>query len=180
MKKTTFITSLLFAFVMLLSFNMSAQKFPGLDKSPLDLAAFPNRGADKVIKVFYSRPYLKGRTIGTELATYGKIWRTGANDAAEIIFLKDMKLGNTSIKAGTYSLFTIPGEKEWTIIISSDVNNWSTNGYKESNEVAKLNVPATTGSESIENFAIMFDEAGNTINMHLGWGTTRVTVPFTK
>ncbi|ALJ06215.1 asparagine synthetase B [Pseudalgibacter alginicilyticus] len=180
MKKLTFITPLLFALVMLLSFNVSAQKFPSLDKSPLDLAAFPNRGADKIIKVFYSRPYLKGRTVGTDLAKYGELWRTGANDATQIIFLKDVKLGSTAIKAGTYSLFTIPGAKEWTIIISSAIDNWGTGGHKASNEVAKLNVPATTGSESIENFAIVFDESGNTINMHLGWGTTRVTVPFTK
>ena len=88
-----------------------------------------------------------------------------------------MKMGSTTIKAGTYSLFTIPNEKEWTIIISSDTNNWSTSGYKESNEVARITVPATKGDESIEAFAIAFDEKGT---MHLGWGTTRVAVPFTK
>lgn len=180
MKKSTFISALALVCIMLFSANVNAQKFAKLDNSPLDLAAFPNRGANKIIKVFYSRPYLKGRTIGTDLATYGKMWRTGANDATQIIFLKDMKLGNTPIKAGTYSLFTIPGAKEWTIIISSDVDNWATSGYKESNEVARLTVPATTGEESLENFSIAFDEVGNTINMHLGWGTVRVAVPFTK
>ena len=82
----------LFAFAMLFATNATAQKFPGLDKSPLDLASFPNRGADKAIKVFYSRPQLKGRTVGKELAPYGKLWRTGANDATQIQFLMDMKI----------------------------------------------------------------------------------------
>jgi hypothetical protein len=177
MKKSTLFSTIAFAFMLLLSSNVNAQKFPGLDVSPLDLAAYPSRGADKVIKVFYSRPQLKGRTIGTDLAPYGKLWRTGANDATEIIFLSDVKFGSKVIKAGTYSLFTIPNEKEWTIIISSDTNNWSTSGYKESNEVARVIVPATKGDESIEAFAIAFDEKGT---MHLGWGTTRVAVPFTK
>jgi len=177
MKKSTLFSTIAFAFMMLLSSNVNAQKFPGLDVSPLDLAAYPSRGADKVIKVFYSRPQLKGRTIGTDLAPYGKLWRTGANDATEIIIFSDVKFGDKVVKAGTYSLFTIPNEKEWTIIISSDTNNWATSGYKESNEVARITVPATKGDESIEAFAITFDEKGT---MHMGWGNIRVAVPFTK
>ena len=136
-----------------------------------------SKEAGTLIKVFYSRPQLKGRTVGKDLAPYGKLWRTGANDATEIILFTDMKLGNTTVKAGTYSLFTIPTEKEWTIIISSDTNNWSTSGYKESNEVARVTVPATRGDESVEAFAITFDNEGT---MHLGWGNIRVAVPFTK
>ncbi len=177
MKKLSLLSTIFFAFTILLSTNINAQKFPGLDVSPLDLAAFPNRGSNKMIKVFYSRPQLKGRTVGTDLAPYGKLWRTGANDATEIVFLTDMKLGTTTVEAGTYSLFTIPNEKEWTIIISSDTNNWATSGYKKSNEVARLNVPATRGDESIEAFSMVFDSDGT---MHLGWGNVRVAVPFTK
>lgn len=180
MKKLSFITSLAFAFIMLLSFNAEAQRFSGLDKSPLDLASFPSRGANKAIKVFYSRPYLKGRTIGTDLAPYGKLWRTGANDATQIQFLQDMKFAGKTIAKGAYSLFTIPGEKEWTIIISSDVDHWATSGYKESNEVARLTVPATKGEESLENFSIAFAPSDNGATMHMGWGTVRVAVPFTK
>ncbi|MCC1485490.1 DUF2911 domain-containing protein [Winogradskyella immobilis] len=179
MKKSSFITSLAFAFVMLLSFNAEAQKFSPLDKSPLDLASFSSEGG-KAIKVFYSRPYLKGRTIGTDLAKYGKLWRTGANDATQIQFLQDMKFAGKTIKAGAYSLFTIPGEKEWTIIISSVLDQWATRGYNESNEVARLTVPATKGEESLENFSIAFASSDNGATMHMGWGTVRVAVPFTK
>ena len=166
--------------LLLFSLNADAQKFSELDKSPLDLAAFPSRGAGKMIKVFYSRPYLNGRAIGTDLAPYGKLWRTGANDATQIQFLTDMKFAGQTIKAGAYSLFTIPNEKEWTVILSSDVDNWATRGYKEDNEVARLVVPVTQGEESLENFSISFEEVENGVHMHMGWGKVRVAVPFSK
>ena len=169
---------ILFAFVMIFASEATAQKFSGLDKSPLDLASFPSRGSNKAIKVFYSRPQLKGRTVGTDLATYGKLWRTGANDATQIQFLKDMKFGEKTIKKGAYSLFTIPNEKEWTIIISSDVDNWATRGYKESNEVGRVTVPVNKGDESLEAFSIAFEEQDNGAIMHLGWDQIRVAVPF--
>jgi len=180
MKNSRIFTTVAFAFMMLVSFNMNAQKFSGLDKSPLDLASFPSRGANKAIKVFYSRPQLKGRTVGTDLAPFGKLWRTGANDATQIQFLSDMKFGGKTIKTGAYSLFTIPGEKEWTVIISSDVDNWATRGYKESNEVARVTVPVTTGEESLEAFSIAFEATEKGAKMHLGWDKVRVAVPFTK
>ena len=129
------------------------------------------------VSVDYSRPAMRGRVIFGDLVPYGKLWRTGANDATEIIIFSDVKFGDKVVKAGTYSLFTIPNEKEWTIIISSDTNTWATSGYKESNEVARITVPATKGDESIEAFAITFDEKGT---MHMGWGNIRVAVPFTK
>ncbi len=89
MKKSTFITSIAFAFIMLLSTNVNAQKFSGLDKSPMDAASFPSsyKESNKLIKVVYSRPQLKGRDLET-LAPNGKVWRTGANEAAEITFIQ--------------------------------------------------------------------------------------------
>ena len=180
MKTKSIITTVIIALTMLVSTNVQAQKFPPLDKSPLDLASFPNRGADKLIKVFYSRPQLKGRTVGKDLAPYGKIWRTGANDATQIQFLTDMKFGGKTIKTGAYSLFTIPGEKEWTVIISSDVDNWATSGYKESNEVARVTVPVTTGDKSLEAFSMAFEKTDDGAHLHMGWDKVRIAVPFTK
>lgn len=180
MKTKSVITTILFALTILISINVEAQKFAPLDKSPLDLASFPNRGSDKLIKVFYSRPQLKGRTVGTDLAPFGKLWRTGANDATQIQFLTDMKLGGKTIKTGAYSLFTIPGEKEWTVIISSDLDNWATRGYKESNEVARITVPVTTGAESLEAFSMAFEPTDDGAHLHMGWDKVRVAVPFKK
>lgn len=174
MKKSTFITTIAFAFVMLLSTNVNAQNFPELDKSPMDVASFPSdyKVSDKTVKIVYSRPQLKGRAL-SELAPNGKQWRTGANEAAEITFYKDTNVAGTDIKAGTYTLSTIPGEKEWIIIINSDLNTWGAYFYKEANDVARITVPATTSEESLEAFSIAFDEEGT---MHLGWGTARVAV----
>lgn len=179
MKKISFITFL--TFLMLFSININAQKFAGLDKSPMDAAAFPSshRVSDKLIKIVYGRPQLKGRSV-SDLAPNDKVWRTGANEAPQITFYTDMKLRDVSIKAGTYSLLTIPGEKEWTIILSSDINVWGAYSYKKDNDVVRTLVPVSSGSDSLEAFSIAFEEAENGANMYLGWDKIRVSVPFTK
>lgn len=181
MKTSTCITNIALAFILLISFNATAQEFSKMDKSPLDIAAFPSsyKVSEKLIKVTYSRPYLKGRAL-SKLAPNGKVWRTGANEAPEITLYKDMKIGGKPIKAGTYSLFTIPGDKEWTIILSSDTNVWGAYSYNKAKDVVRVNVPSTQGDNSIENFSIAFKKADNDIHMHLGWGTTRIAVPFSK
>lgn len=180
MKHFKFITAVTFAFVMLFSFQMNAQEFKGLDKSPMDAASYPSsyKESDKLVKITYSRPQLKGRSVD-ELAKEGEVWRTGANEAAEITFYTDVKLGETLIKAGTYSFFVIPEASEWTVIINSDINVWGSYSYKEKNDVARFVVPVTEGKESLEAFSIAFDKNDDGINMHLGWGTVRVAVPFT-
>ncbi len=181
MKKSTFFTAITFVFMTLLSFSVNAQNFSGLDKSPMDVAAFPAsyKESNKLVKVAYSRPQLKGRDLGT-LAENGKVWRTGANEAAEITLYVDMKLGGTTVKAGTYSLFTIPGDKEWTVILSTDLNVWGSYFYKKENDVARITVPATQDKDSLEAFSMAFEKSNDGVHLHMGWGTLRVAVPFVK
>ena len=181
MKKSTFLTTIAFAFIMLLSVNVNAQEFSELNKSPMDAASFPTsyKDSNKAIKIVYSRPQLKDREL-SKLAPNGKVWRTGANEAAELTLYTDMKLGNTTVKAGTYTFYVIPGEKEWTAIINTDLNVWGSYFYNQDNDVARLSVPLTKGKESLEAFSIAFDETKDGINMHLGWGHARIAVPFTK
>ncbi|WP_299111612.1 DUF2911 domain-containing protein [uncultured Winogradskyella sp.] len=180
MKHFKFITAVTFAFAMLFSFQMNAQDFKDLDKSPMDAAAYPSsyKESEKLVKITYSRPQLKGRSVD-DLAPENKVWRVGANEAAEITFYKDVKLGDTVIKAGTYSFFVIPEASEWTAIISTDLNVWGSYSYKKENDVARLVIPVTKGKKSLEAFSIAFDKNDNGVNMHLGWGTVRVAVPFT-
>ncbi len=180
MKKINFITTVVFTFLMLLSLNVNAQDFKGLDKSQMDAASFPTdyKVSDKLIKIVYSRPQLNGRLL-SELAPNGKVWRTGANEASELTLYTDMKLGETPIKAGTYTFYTIPGEIEWTVIISKDLNVWGSYFYNEANDVARLSVPVSSG-EPLEAFSIAFEETSNGVNMDLGWDTLRIMVPFTK
>ena len=181
MKTKTFLSAICMAFIMLLSIDAMAQKFPSMDKSPMDAAAFPNnwKDANKLIKITYSRPQLKGREL-SKLAPNGVVWRTGANEAAELTLYTDMKLGDTKVPAGTYTFYLIPGDKEWTAIISTDLNVWGSYFYNEKNDVARLNIPVTQSSESLEAFSIVFEEAKDGVHMHLGWGTARMAVPFTK
>ena len=181
MKKSSIITILLVAFTLSFSFTAEAQKFAKLDVSPMDAASFPSdyRNADKLIKIVYSRPQLKGRDVES-LAPNGKVWRTGANEAAELTLYVDMKLGDTAIEAGTYTFYTIPGDEEWTAVISKDLNVWGSYFYNEANDVARLSVPCSNDGDPVEAFSIAFEEADNGVDMHLGWGSIRATVPFTK
>jgi hypothetical protein len=158
----------------------SAQKkMRGIDKSPLDMAYFPMRGAKKV-KVIYSRPYKKGRDVFGGMVKYGKVWRTGANEATEIRFAQDVKFGGKEVKAGSYALFTIPGKDKWTIILNKDYDQWGSYGYKEAQDVARIEVTAKNdASKSLENFSIRFGGKGKEVNMVLGWDKTRVRVPIT-
>lgn len=175
MKKTTFISTIAFAFIMLLTINVNAQKFAKLDKSPLDVAIYKtSREAPAIAKVIYSRPQLKGREL-SKLAPNNKVWRTGANEAATIMLYNDVKIGGKSVSAGEYSLFTIPNEKEWTIILNKDVNIWGAYSYNEANDVIRISAPVSSG-DSLEAFSIAFGDG----NMHLGWDTVRVAIPFTK
>ncbi|GAB1858623.1 DUF2911 domain-containing protein [Flavobacteriaceae bacterium MHTCC 0001] len=181
MKNSKLFMVIAFVSAVLLSSNLEAQKFSKLDKSPMDAAAFPTdyKVSDKLIKIIYSRPQLKGREL-SKLAPNGKVWRTGANEAAEITLYKDMKLGATEIKAGTYTFYVIPGDTTWTAIVSSDTNVWGSYFYDKTNDVARLDVPVSSSDDSLEAFSIAFTKADDGVHMHLGWGTTRVAVPFTK
>ena len=171
--KTLFTIAIL-AMAFIAAPTANAQKFAGLDKSPLDISM----SKDKSVKIVYSRPQLNGRDLST-LVPNGKVWRTGANEAAELTLYTDMKLGDTPVKAGVYTFYVIPGEKEWTAIISKDLNVWGSYFYNEANDVARLTVPVTSG-DSLEAFSMAFEEAEGGVHMHLGWGTTRIAVPFTK
>nr|WP_321225152.1 DUF2911 domain-containing protein [uncultured Psychroserpens sp.] len=181
MKTKSIISTVAMAFIMLISLNMNAQDFAPIDKSPMDGAAYPSnyKEANKLIKVIYSRPQLKGRTL-EKLAPNGEVWRTGANEAAELTLYTTMALGDTKIEPGTYTFYVIPGEKEWTAIVSKDLNVWGSYFYKQENDVARITVPVTEGKESLEAFSIAFTESKDGVHMNLGWDTVRVAVPFTK
>jgi hypothetical protein len=181
MKKSNTISTLLFVFLMTIGSSVNAQEFRKLDKSPMDIASFPTsyKEANKEIKVIYSRPQLKGRKL-SKLAPNGEVWRTGANEAPELVLYKDFNFGGTTLKAGSYALLTIPGEKEWTIIIHSELNAWGAYYYKEKNDVARMTVPVRIAGDSLEAFSIGFNEEDGNIVMHMGWDTVRISVPFTR
>jgi hypothetical protein len=164
----------IFAITLISSTDISAQKFPKLDASPLDAASYPSsyKISDKVVKVLYGRPQLKGRDLA-KLAPANKVWRTGANEAPEITFYKDVVFGGKAVKAGTYSLFTIPNEKDWTVILSTARNVWGSYFYEQDEDVVRVSGKVATSEKNIEAFSMLFDED---MTLKMGWANTVISV----
>jgi len=173
--------------LMSLSIGLQAQTFRKPDKSPMDMAYFPDHfahdrkpGDKAIIRVTYSRPVKNDREVFGKLVPYGQVWRTGANESPEIRFYQDVNLGGKPVKAGTYSLFTLVNEKEWTIILNSDVDYWGAFKYNAEHDV--LRVPAKVGTltEPLDSFSIQFESTGDKSGvMRMGWDKTYSEVPFT-
>ncbi len=143
--------------------------------SPAATAAYNQDGLE--IRVDYCRPYKKGRVIFGGLEPYGHVWRTGANEATVISFNKDVLFVGKPVKAGKYTLFTIPGEKIWTVILNKETGQWGL-AYNEKEDLLRVEVPAETQSDTTEMFTIDFAGSGNAPKMQLIWDQTKVTVPI--
>ena len=128
------------------------------------------------IEIVYSRPGVKGRPIFDGLVPYGQVWRTGANNATKITFSTPVKLNGAEIPAGTYALFTIPGETEWTIIISKDTAA-SIFNYNQTNDLVRVKATPMKLSQTIETFTIEFtDIRDESATLNLLWEKTLVPV----
>jgi len=130
------------------------------------------------IEIVYSRPSVKGRTIFGGIVPYGQVWRTGANQATKITFSTSVKLEGHEIPAGTYALFTIPGENEWTIIISTNAAQFGAFQYNEKDDLVRFKVtPATLPDTSVETFVIEFNRIRDeSALLELVWEKTVVQI----
>jgi len=187
MKKTT---GLLFLLLVIMS--AQAQKFGELDKSPMDMAYYPDNFAHDrkfapqligdtpaLVRITYSRPAKKGREVFGKLIPFDKVWRVGANEAAEIKFYKDATIQGKAVKAGTYSLFIIPDATEWTLILNTDLDYWGAYSYNISNDVLRVNSPVKQSDVTIENFSIQMTKANDKeAILKFAWDTTLVEVPI--
>ncbi|QJD97412.1 DUF2911 domain-containing protein [Mucilaginibacter robiniae] len=142
---------------MLTAFTASAQMDKSKRTSPPDTV----RGTIKntQVEVAYSQPSVKGRTIGKDIATYGKWWRTGANEITTVEFSHDVKVEGKPLSAGKYALYSIPGETSWVIIFSKGVKNWGT-VYKEDEDVLRVTVKTQKATEFTEKLKFMIDPSG--------------------
>jgi len=168
--KSTFV-----ALAMATTMAVSAQSIPFPQPSPT--ASFSQNFATSKIEVSYSRPSAKGRKVFGDLVPFGKVWRTGANGATTISFGEDVKLNGTEVKAGKYGLLTIPGESEWTVIITKDLNVTSPTAYKQENDVARIVVKPTRVANAVETFTIGVDNIRSSeADLSLVWENTSVVV----
>lgn len=131
----------------------------------------------KDVKVSYGRPYKKGREIFGGLEKYGRVWRTGADEATEITFAKDVNFGGKTVKAGTYTLATIPNPNEWTVILNSQLGQWGAYDYDKykDKDVVQVTVPAKKLDKVVEQLTIRFEGT----NMIIEWDQTQIAVPIT-
>lgn len=132
----------------------------------------------KMIKVAYSRPFMKDRKIMGGLVPYDQVWRTGANEATSFETSVALTVGMKEIPAGKYTLYTIPSENEWTLIINKQTGQWGT-VYKEDQDFARVKMQVTKLDSPVEQFTISFDNPGkNTCRMKLEWENTSASVNF--
>lgn len=131
---------------------------------------------DLKITIVFSQPGVKGRNIFGELVPFGKLWRTGANEATTVEVSRDCKVGGSFLRAGKYSLFTIPGESEWTIIFNNVPEQWGAYKYDESKDALRFKVKSSKSEEFHErmDFISKADEMGNG-TITLVWDKTQVT-----
>ena len=130
------------------------------------------------VKIEYSRPGLKGRTMFGGHLPYDKIWRTGANASTKITVSDDVQINDKDLPKGTYALYTIPGEDEWTIILHKNINHWGVGGkkYKEEEDAFRFKVPSSRVKNKVETFTIDINDIrneGGTINIM--WENTKVS-----
>lgn len=133
------------------------------------------------IKIEYSRPSVKGRVIFGDLVPYGKVWRTGANQATKITFSDTVKVNNTSVAPGTYALYTMPGQAEWDIMLYKDLTlGGDVAEYKAEKELMRFKAKSSAMSDKTETFSILVNNVTFTsCSIDLVWDKTKVSIPVT-
>ena len=132
--------------------------------------------AGQQIKIDYSRPSMRGRKIVGDLVPYGQVWRTGANEATTLTTPVNLDIGGTNVPAGKYTLWTLPSEGTWKLIVNKQTGQWGTN-YDQSQDLARIDMQKGKTSQTVEQFTISWDKKGdNTANLVLEWENTRVWV----
>jgi hypothetical protein len=161
---------LLLSAIVLVAIGVRAQQG---DKSqrpspPAKVSETTSKGV--TISIDYSQPAVKGRTIGNDIAPYGKVWRTGANEATVFEVNKDVKVEGKSLPAGKYGLYSIPGKDEWVIIFNKTWKQWGTN-YTESDDALRVNVKPGKAPAFTERMTFKVDKSGK---VSLLWGNEEV------
>jgi hypothetical protein len=150
-------------------------------KSPLDSLAFSI--AKQPVKVCYGRPSSRGRVmLGGEHVPYGKLWRTGANEPTIFFAPIPLTVAGLRVAPGVYSLYTVPGAKEWEVIVNRSISQWGEEGnYTDkvkAQEVGRAKVKSESVTSPVETFTIRAEPAGDDATLILEWEKARVKIPF--
>jgi hypothetical protein len=144
--------------------------------SPHEKAEATVDGASVAIE--YGRPFMKGRKIVGGLVPFDKVWRTGADEATTLTTDKTLAFGSLSVPAGKYTLYTVPGEKEWTLIVNRQTGQWGTQ-YDQAQDLGRVAMKLQATAAPVEQFTITIGDTPAGGEIHFEWETTRVVASFT-
>jgi hypothetical protein len=164
-----------FVFLLISSLGLAQENFKAR-QSPLAIAAM--RYKDAYVKIVYSQPQKRGREIFGKLVPFGQVWRLGANEATEITLTKDILVNSILVKAGTYSLFAIPNQDKWTLIINNDLGIWGAYNYNNKLDVLRFDVPVKDNQAITEAFTMVFDQKNELANLLITWDKLKLEIPF--
>lgn len=165
-------------------------RFPPIDKSPMDMSYYPvnypvlriqpQKSTEPLMaRIIYSRPQKMGRKVFGELVEDAKIWRLGANEATEIEFYREVKIGNKKVKKGRYTLYAVENKEKWTIILNTENDIWGAFGYDAAKDVLRVDLPVQRTPENVEAFTMVFEKAGERgARLVIAWDDAMVQLPI--
>jgi hypothetical protein len=159
-----------------------------LGSAQMDKASRPSPAAKasctladgKTITMDYSSPRAKGRKIYGGLVPYGEVWRAGANEATTFVTTGELMVGGTHVPAGSYTIFAIPNKDKWTLVVSKKTGEWGTAYPGASEDLARIDMKASTLPAAVENFTIAFDKTASGCTLRMDWETTRASIDISK
>jgi Protein of unknown function (DUF2911) len=179
MRRPIILATTLTAALAVAAIIVLAQQDKASRPSPPAKAACKLQGG-KSITIDYSSPRAKGRKIFGGLVPYGEIWRAGANEATTFVVGSDVTAGGKAVPAGSYTLFAIPAEDKWTLVISKKTGEWGTAYPGADNDLARIDMKVSKLSAPVENFTIALDPAGTGCTLKMEWETTEASVDIKK
>ena len=137
-------------------------------------------GGGQTLTVDYSSPRAKGRKIFGGIVPYGEVWRAGANEATTLVTTADLKVGGKDVPAGKYTIFTVPEQGKWTLIISKKTGEWGIPYPGEGSDFVRTEMSVSSVPENVEDFTIALEKNGDGCRMHMTWEKTRASVEIAK
>ena len=134
----------------------------------------------KAIHVDYSSPRMRGRKIFGGLVPYGEVWRAGANEATTFVIGADVNVAGKAVPAGSYTLFTLPKQDGWTLIISKDTGEWGIPYPGDADDFARVPMKVSKIAAPMEDFTISFDHSGDACTMRMEWEATQASVQISE
>ncbi|HRO42278.1 MAG TPA: DUF2911 domain-containing protein [Flavipsychrobacter sp.] len=166
--------ALLFAASVFSTSNAQDLKLPALSPSSKITQEFSTSS----IEISYSRPSLRGRKVFGDLVAFNEVWRTGANSATKVKFGEDVLVAGKEVKAGEYSIYTIPGRDQWEVIFNTGLTNWGTMGYDRKDDVARFMVKSELLATPVQTFTINVGNITfNSCNIEVMWEKTKISIP---